>query len=82
MASWGAVCSHTGKFFAKVEAQVDGIRFYLTGPRRDDEHQAGQDLKYIRAAASGEASRLGELRAMKLATERLQDEATQGPRRP
>ena len=75
MANWGDVCSHNGKFFAKVEAQVDGIRFYLTGPRRDDENQAGQDLKYIRAAAYGEASRLGELRAMKLAAERLQEEA-------
>ena len=49
MTNWGSVCSHNGKFFAKVEAQVDGIRFYVTGPRRDDEHQAGQDLKYIRA---------------------------------
>ena len=75
MANWGNVCSHNGKFFAKVEAQVDGIRFHVKGPRRDDEHHAGQDLKYIRAAASGEASRLGELRAMKLAAERLQDEA-------
>jgi len=75
MANCGDVCSHSGKFFAKVEAQVDGIRFFVTGPRRDDENQAGQDLKYIRAAASGEASRLGELRAMKLAAKRLQDEA-------
>ena len=49
MANWGNVCSHNGKFFAKVEAQVDGIRFHVKGPRRDDENQAGQDLKYIRA---------------------------------
>ena len=58
MANWGNVCSHNGKFFAKVEAQVDGIRFHVKGPRRDDEHHAGQDLQYIRAAASGEASHL------------------------
>ena len=75
MANWGDVCSRNGKFFVKVEAQVDGIRFHVKGPRRDDEQQAGQDLKYIRVAASGEASRLGELHAMKLAAKRLQDEA-------
>ena len=71
MAQRGDVCSSKGKFFAKIDAQERGARFYMTGPRRDDEHQAGQDLKYIRAAASGEASRLGELRAMVTGTKPL-----------
>ena len=75
MANKGDVYSSKGKLFAKIEAQEDGIRSLMKGPRREDKQQAAQDLTYIRAAASGGSTRLGELRAMKRATERLQNEA-------
>ena len=61
MANQGDVYSTKGEFFAKIEAQEDGVRFHMKGPRRDTNHLAVQDLTEIRAAASGEATRLGEL---------------------
>ena len=75
MAQLGNVCASKGKVFAKIDVTEAKERFYMEGPRRDAEQQAVQDLTYIRAAASGESTRLGELRAMKCATKRLQDEA-------
>ena len=75
MAHLGDVYTSEGKYFAKIDRTEAGIRFKMRGPRREDQQQAAQDLADIRAAASGEASRLEELRAMKLATERLQEEA-------
>ena len=75
MAQLGNVHTSKGKVFAKIDTTEAKERFYMEGPRRDAEQQAAQDLTYIRAAASGESTRLGELRAMKRATERLQDEA-------
>ena len=75
MAQLGNVCASKGKVFAKIDVTEAKERFYMEGPRRDAEQQAVQDLTYIRAAASGESTRLGELRAMKRATKRLQDEA-------
>ena len=67
MANKGDVYSSHGKFFAKIEAQEEGIRFHMKGPHREDKQQATQDLTNIRAAASGRATRLDELLAMKQA---------------
>ena len=75
MAHLGGVFTTNGKFFAKIETREGGTRFHMEGPRREDKEQAAQDLSDIRVAASGEASRLDELRAMKLATKRLQEAA-------
>ena len=68
MAHLGGVFTSNGKFFAKIETREGGMRFYMEGPRREDKQQAAQDLTDIRAAASGKATRLDELHAMKLAT--------------
>ena len=75
MAHLGDLYTSNGKHFAKIETWEKGIKFKMTGPRREEKQQAAQDLTYIRTAGSGESTRLGELRAMKLAAERLQDEA-------
>ena len=75
MAHLGRVFTSSGKFFAKIETREGGTRFYMEGPRRECNQQAVQDLSDIRAAASGETTRLGELRAMKKASKLLQDEA-------
>ena len=75
MAQLGGVYASNGKFFAKIDIREGGARFYMEGPRREDEQRATQDLTDIRAAASGEATRLDGLRAMKLAAKRLQEEA-------
>ena len=48
------------------------------GPRRGGKHQAAQDLTDICAAAGGEATRLGGLRAMQLATKHLAQAAIRG----
>jgi hypothetical protein len=47
----------------------------MEGPPRDDEQQAMQDLSFIRAAADGEVTRFGGLKAMQLAAKHLRDEA-------
>ena len=75
MAQLGGVYASNGKFFAKIDIREGGARFYMEGPRREDEQRATQDLTDIRAAASGEATRLDGLREMKLAAKRLQEEA-------
>ena len=75
MAHLGGVFTSNGKFFAKIETREGGMRFHMEGPRREDKQQAAQDLTDIRAAASGKATRLDELHAMKLATKRLQENA-------
>ena len=75
MAHLGDVYTDEGKHFAKIDKTEAGMRFKMRGPCREDKQQAAQDLADIRAAASGEATRLDELRAMKLATTRLQQEA-------
>ena len=75
MAHLGDVYTSNGKFFAKIETREASSRFHMEGPRREGKREAEQDLIDIRAAAGGEPTRLGELRAMKLATKRLQDEA-------
>ena len=51
------------------------MRFAMTGPPRDSEQAATQDLSFIRAAAGGEATRLVGLKAMQLAAKHLRDEA-------
>ena len=75
MTHLGYVFTSNDKFFAKIATRAGGTQFYMEGPRREDKQQAAKDLTDIRAAASGEATRLHELRAMKAATKRLQDEA-------
>ena len=75
MANLGDLYMSNGKCFAKIETWEKGTKFKIVGPRREDKQQAAQDLTYIRAAGSRDSTRLGELRAMKRATERLQDEA-------
>ena len=75
MAHLGDVYTNEGKHFAKIDKTEAGMRFKMRGPCRDDKQQAAQDLADIRAAASGETTRLEALRAMKLATTRLQKEA-------
>ena len=74
MAQLGNVYTSNGKFFAKIDTTEAKKRFYMEGPHREDKQQAAEDLNKIRAAASGEATRLDELHAMKLATKRLQNE--------
>ena len=75
MAHLGDVFTSNDKFFAKIATRAGGTQFYMEGPRREDKQQAVKDLTDIRAAASGEATRLDELRAMKKASKLLQDEA-------
>ena len=75
MAHLGDVYTSNGKFFAKIETREGGTRFYMEGPRRENSQEAAEDLTHIRAAASGKTTRLEALRAMKLATTRLQQEA-------
>ena len=64
MAHLGGVINKAGQFVAKVETKDSGARFKMEGPARDDEQQAAQDLSSIRAAADGEATRSGGLKAM------------------
>ena len=73
MAHFGRVFNKNGQFIAKIYTRESDTRFAMEGPRRDDEQQAAQDLSIIRAAADGEATRTGGLKAMQLAAKRLQD---------
>ena len=75
MAQLGNVYTSNGKFFAKIDTTEARKRFYMEGPRREDKQHAIEDLTDIRAAASGRATRLDKLLAMKLATKRPQEEA-------
>ena len=73
MAHLGGVINKGGQFIAKIDTSESGTRFAMVGPPRDDEQQAVQDLSFIRAAADGEATRFGGLKAMQLAAKRLRD---------
>ena len=64
MAHLGGVINKAGQFVAKVETKDSDKRFKMEGPARDDEQQAAQDLSFIRAAADGEVTRFGGLKAM------------------
>ena len=75
MAHLGRVVNKDGKFIAKIYTRESDTRFAMEGPRRGDEQQASQDLSSIRAAADGEATRTGGLKAMQLAAKRLRDAA-------
>ena len=75
MAQPGNVYASNGRFLAKIDTTEKGKRFYMEGPRREDKQHAIEDLTDIRAAASGRATRLDKLLAMKLATKRPQEEA-------
>ena len=65
MAHLGGVINKAGQFVAKVETKDSDTRFKMEGPARDDEQKAAQDLSSIRAAADGQATRSGGLRAMR-----------------
>ena len=73
MAHLGGVINKAGQFVAKVETKDSDTRFKMEGPARDDEQQAARDLSFIRAAADGELSRSGGLKAMQLEAKRLRD---------
>ena len=75
MAHLGGVINKAGQFVAKVETKDSDTRFKMEGPARDDEQQAAQDLSSIRAAADGELTRSGGLKAMQLVAKHLRDEA-------
>ena len=75
MAHLGDVSIRNGQFCATIDKTEAGMRFKMFGPCREDKQHAVRDLAYIRAAATGAPTRLDELRAMKLATKILQDEA-------
>ena len=75
----GGVINRASQFIAKVETKESGTRFNMEGPARDDEQQAAQDLSAMLAAADGEATRSGGLRAMQLAAKHLRDEANTMP---
>ena len=75
MAHLGRVINKDGKFIAKIYTRELDTRFAMEGPPRDDEQQAAQDLSGIRAAADGEATRSGGLKAMQLAAKHLRDAA-------
>ena len=79
MAHLGGVVNKNGQSIAKVDTSESGTRFAMEGPPRDDEQQATQDLSFIRAAADGEATRLGGLKAMQQAAKRLRDAAKEVP---
>ena len=79
MAHLGGVINKDGQFIAKIDTKESGTRFAMVGPLRDDEQQAAQDLSSIRAAADGEATRSGGLKAMQLAAKHLRDEAKTMP---
>ena len=67
IASLGGVFHRDGRFFAKVETQESGVRYKMEGPLRAVEHEAVQDLDYIRSAAEGEPTWAEGLQSMKLA---------------
>ena len=79
MAHLGRVVNKDGKFIAKIYTRESDTRFAMEGPPRDDEQQATQDLFSIRAAADGEATRSGGLKAMQLAAKRLRGKAKTMP---
>jgi hypothetical protein len=79
MAHLGDVFNKHGRFVAKIDTKESGMRFAMTGPPRDSEQEATQDLSFIRAAADGEATRLVGLQAMQLAAKHLRDEAKTMP---
>ena len=74
----GGVINKASQFIAKVETKESGTRFKMEGPARDDEQQAAQDLSSIRAAADGQATLSGGLKAMQLAAKHLRDAALTG----
>ena len=75
MAHLGFVFNKGGQSIARIDTSESGTRFAMEGPPRDDEQQAMQDLSFIRAAADGEVTRFGGLKAMQLAAKHLRDEA-------
>ena len=79
MAHLGFVFNKGGQSIARIDTSESGTRFAMVGPPREDEQQAMQDLSFIRAAADGEATRFGGLKAMQLAAKRLRDTAKAVP---
>ena len=75
MAHLGFVFNKGGQSIARIDTSESGTRFAMVGPPRDDEQQAMQDLSFIRAAADGEATRFGGLKAMQLAAKSLRGAA-------
>ena len=73
MAHLGFVFNKGGQSIARIDTSESGTRFAMEGPPRDDEQQAMQDLSFIRAAADGERTRSGGLKAMQLEAKRLRD---------
>jgi len=54
MAHLGGVSRRNDMFFAKVDTQDSGVRYWMEGPLRKDQQEACQDLDYIRSAAGGD----------------------------
>jgi len=71
---YGSIGEVDGRFIAKIDTSESGTRFWIEGPLRDGEQEAAQDLSAIRAAAAGEATRSGRLKAMQLAAGQLREE--------
>jgi hypothetical protein len=79
MARLGGVINKDGEFIAKIDTSESGTRFAMVGPPRDEEQQAARDLSFIVAAADGELTRFGGLKAMQLAAKHLRDAARAAP---
>ena len=73
MAHLGGVINKDGQFIAKIDTKESGTRFKMVGPVRDEEQLAARDLSFMRAAADGEATRTGGLKAMQLAAKNLRE---------
>jgi hypothetical protein len=74
MAHLGGVSRRNDMFFAKVDTQDSGVRYWMEGPLRKDQQEACQDLDYIRSAAGGDATWAQGLHSMKLAAKELREE--------
>ena len=67
----GNVIEKDRKYFARVDTNEGSVRFYMEGPLRTDQHEARQDLDYIRSVAEGSLTRAEALQCMKSAAKEL-----------
>ena len=74
-AQLGKVRNHQGKFVARFRPQEFGQARDFSGPRRDIEGRAIEDVLAIRAAGEEHRTRIGALQAMKQEATRLKEEA-------
>ena len=70
-AQLGSVRNHQGKLVARLQPQEFGQARDFSGPRRDMERRAIEDVLAIRAAGEEHRTRMGALQAMKQEAARL-----------